>query len=75
MAKEAILEIVDSDSRGDGQPVPPKRGPRQEIARDGPSGGGGGHDKINDTIHVPSEAVGMIIGKGGETIREMQNNT
>ncbi|KAL9948939.1 hypothetical protein D7B24_007476 [Verticillium nonalfalfae] len=78
MAKEAILEIVDSDSRGDGQPVPPKRGPRQDNARDGPSGGGGGgggHDKINDTIHVPSEAVGMIIGKGGETIREMQNNT
>ncbi|CRK35743.1 hypothetical protein BN1723_015015 [Verticillium longisporum] len=31
--------------------------------------------QINDTIHVPSEAVGMIIGKGGETIREMQNNT
>ena len=38
-------------------------------------GGGGGPDKINDAIYVPSDAVGMIIGKGGETIREMQNST
>jgi far upstream element-binding protein len=43
--------------------------------RDGGGGGGGGMEKINDSIYVPSEAVGMIIGKGGETIREMQNNT
>ncbi|EEY17911.1 KH domain-containing protein [Verticillium alfalfae VaMs.102] len=76
--KEAILEIVD------------KRQPWVTASRSRPRGaldrtmlemvlvaaaGGGGHDKINDTIHVPSEAVGMIIGKGGETIREMQNNT
>lgn len=79
-AKDFIMEIVDSDSRGDGQPLPPKKGPpaRQDHQRDsyGGGGGGGGQDgKINDTIHVPSEAVGMIIGKGGETIREMQNST
>lgn len=36
---------------------------------------GGGQDKINDSVFVPSEAVGMIIGKGGETIREMQSTT
>ncbi|EFW98744.1 far upstream element-binding protein [Grosmannia clavigera kw1407] len=42
--------------------------------RGGPGGGGGG-DRINDSIFVPSEAVGMIIGKGGETIREMQTQT
>ncbi|KAK8087188.1 hypothetical protein PG994_002162 [Apiospora phragmitis] len=41
----------------------------------GGGGGGGGGDKINDSIYVPSEAVGMIIGKGGETIREMQSQT
>ena len=35
----------------------------------------GGPDKINDAVYVPSDAVGMIIGKGGETIREMQSNT
>lgn len=79
-AKDFIMEIVDSDSRGDGQPLPPKKGPsgRQDHQRDsyGGGSGGGGHDgKINDAIHVPSEAVGMIIGKGGETIREMQNST
>ncbi|KAK7948056.1 uncharacterized protein PG986_008942 [Apiospora aurea] len=39
--------------------------------------GGGKQDRplINDSIYVPSEAVGMIIGKGGETIREMQSQT
>ncbi|KAH6688375.1 KH domain-containing protein [Plectosphaerella plurivora] len=83
-AKDFIMEIVESDSRGDGQPPPPvaKRGPpppRQDQPRDSYGGGGGvgggDGDKINDTIHVPSEAVGMIIGRGGETIREMQNST
>ncbi|KAK0960373.1 hypothetical protein LTS01_020944 [Friedmanniomyces endolithicus] len=32
-------------------------------------------DHIEKTIHVPSEAVGMIIGKGGETIKDMQRTT
>ncbi|KAK7740349.1 hypothetical protein SLS63_001552 [Diaporthe eres] len=73
-AKDLIMEIVDSDSRN---------------GNSGGGGGGGGgnqhqgrpnqrdnsHDKINDAIFVPNEAVGMIIGKGGETIREMQNQT
>lgn len=44
--------------------------PQQHSPYD-PSGG----DKSTDTIVVPSEAVGMIIGKGGETIKEMQNVT
>ena len=49
-------------------------------------GGGGGNkgstfqpfgegEKINDQVLVPSEAVGMIIGKGGETIKDMQNQS
>lgn len=29
--------------------------------------------KETENIQVPSEAVGMIIGKGGETIKDMQN--
>ena len=37
--------------------------------------GGGGQDKFTDSIVVPSEAVGMIIGKGGETVRDMQDIT
>lgn len=37
----------------------------------------GGNDagKVTEEIYVPSEAVGMIIGKGGETIKEMQSST
>ena len=72
-AKELILEIVDSDSRNVNDSGPKGRPPKNDHFRDAPHGGG--NDKINDSIYVPSEAVGMIIGKGGETIREMQNST
>lgn len=66
-AKEMIMEIVDSDSRANG-------------GNGGPQGGRSSHrdnaqEKTHDAIYVPNEAVGMIIGKGGETIREMQNST
>jgi far upstream element-binding protein len=68
-AKDLIMEIVESDSKG----TPKDRLPAaKEPGRDA---GFGGADKINDTILVPSEAVGMIIGKGGETIKEMQSTT
>ncbi|ORY11588.1 hypothetical protein BCR34DRAFT_587758 [Clohesyomyces aquaticus] len=74
-AKELILEIVDSDTKvGDGPSAannPPPMGNRRDNF-DPYSGGAG---KINDTIMVPSDAVGMIIGKGGETIKEMQSTT
>ncbi|KAK6083580.1 KH domain-containing protein [Seiridium cupressi] len=77
-AKELIMEIVDSDSRqanngGGAAPSKPERHPKNDHSRNNALGGG--DDKINDAIFVPSEAVGMIIGKGGETIREMQNTT
>ncbi|CAK7214848.1 hypothetical protein SEUCBS140593_002329 [Sporothrix eucalyptigena] len=90
-AKELIMEIVDSDTRnggpgGPGGPGggggPPFRGPGGYQGGGGygggggyQGGGGGGGDRINDSIFVPAEAVGMIIGKGGETIREMQSST
>lgn len=63
-AKEMIMEIVDSDSRANGTAGPQARAPRDNM-----------HEKTQDAIFVPNEAVGMIIGKGGETIREMQNST
>jgi far upstream element-binding protein len=74
-AKNLILEIVDSDSRSGGQAG--DRPPNRTTEREGqfPSRGTGGGDKVNDSIYVPSEAVGMIIGKGGETIKDMQNQT
>ncbi|ROW00588.1 hypothetical protein VSDG_03336 [Cytospora chrysosperma] len=67
-AKDLIMEIVDSDSRSTNAANPPQQG--RGNPRDN-----GGLDKVNDAIFVPNEAVGMIIGKGGETIREMQNTT
>ncbi|KAI1649473.1 eukaryotic type KH-domain (KH-domain type I) [Daldinia loculata] len=79
-AKELILEIVASDSRNvnnnntanttnDANKGRPQR---TDQVRDNSQGAG---DKINDSIFVPGDAVGMIIGRGGETIREMQNTT
>ncbi|PQE32961.1 kh domain-containing protein [Rutstroemia sp. NJR-2017a WRK4] len=77
-AKDLIMEIVESDSKS----APKERAPVQRDAGRDPGygggyggGGNGGGDKINDSIFVPSEAVGMIIGKGGETIKDMQNTT
>ncbi|CAL3973471.1 hypothetical protein PZA11_005702 [Diplocarpon coronariae] len=79
-AKDLIMEIVESDSKtGSKEPGPPARA----AGRDAGFGGGGyggapggaGGDSNNDSIFVPSEAVGMIIGKGGETIKDIQSST
>lgn len=64
MAKELIMEIVESDTKS----LANQGGNVREI-KGASSGGVGGsdganNDKISDTIIVPSEAVGMIIGKG-----------
>lgn len=67
-AKEMIMEIVDSDSRNGQGNAPPQGGRGHPRENNAP-------DKTQDAIYVPNEAVGMIIGKGGETIREMQNTT
>lgn len=72
MAKELIMEIVESDTKnlanqGNQGAAPRERLPQQFLGGDG--------EKINDMIMVPSEAVGMIIGKGGETIKNMQADT
>lgn len=56
VARELIMEIVDSDNKNN-----------QNASRDAGRGQnmyGGGDEKINDNIVVPSEAVGMIIGRG-----------
>ncbi|KAF2190837.1 hypothetical protein K469DRAFT_558950 [Zopfia rhizophila CBS 207.26] len=70
-AKELILEIVDSDTKtmGNGQDNNNNRRDNFDPY------GGNAANKINDSIMVPSDAVGMIIGKGGETIKDMQSTT
>ncbi|TVY46404.1 Far upstream element-binding protein [Lachnellula occidentalis] len=77
IAKEMIMEIVESDSKSTAtkERAPAQRDPGRDAGYGGGHGGGGSGDKITDSIYVPSEAVGMIIGKGGETIKEMQNTT
>jgi len=73
-ARRLIMEIVESDTNG-GPPGPPARAPPAERPQYGDGGGGAGGARITDTMRVPIDAVGMIIGKGGETIKEMQNST
>ena len=73
-AKELIMEIVDSDTKQmDGSAQPQQPAPQQQAGRrdnfDPYSGAGvgaaaGAGNKINDSMLVPSDAVGMIIGKG-----------
>ena len=58
-AKELILEIVESDTRSMSNKQPESA---RNPVRDDPYGAG--PDKISDSIMVPGEAVGMIIGKG-----------
>ena len=59
MAKELIMEIVESDTKS-------QANQQGGMPRDNPAmpAMGGSGEKINDRIIVPSEAVGMIIGKG-----------
>jgi far upstream element-binding protein len=83
-AKALIMEIVDSDTKqGDGsaQPAQPVQ-PQQPVRRDnfdpygapggapgtGAGAGAGAGSKINDSMMVPSDAVGMIIGKGKKVL-------
>ena len=69
MAKDLIMEIVDSDTKSlanQGAQAPARDATRDYGGYGGGGGDsyGGGGEKINDHIIVPSEAVGMIIGKG-----------
>jgi far upstream element-binding protein len=58
-AKELIMEIVESDTKlGDG-PAPPQANNRRDL-----DPYSAGPNKISESIYVPSDAVGMIIGKG-----------
>ncbi|KAL8825605.1 MAG: hypothetical protein Q9191_004310 [Dirinaria sp. TL-2023a] len=70
-AKDLIMEIVESDTKS----LASQGGSRDQGRGQQFGGLGGDGEKINDQIVVPSEAVGMIIGKGGETIKDMQTQT
>ncbi|CBX93543.1 hypothetical protein IAQ61_009233 [Plenodomus lingam] len=80
-AKELIMEIVDSDTKqmdANNQQQSQQQAPQNARRDNFDAYGGAGAapaGKINDSILVPSDAVGMIIGKGGETIKTMQSDT
>ena len=64
-AKEAIMEIVELDTKGStGGDGGRDQGGRGQGRGANFGGFGGGEDRINDSMMVPSGAVGMIIGKG-----------
>ncbi|GBC04151.1 hypothetical protein RclHR1_05540004 [Rhizophagus clarus] len=43
--------------------------------RDSHGGGGGGGNRTTMTIHIPVNKVGVVIGRGGETIRDLQDRS
>lgn len=80
LAQDLILEVVGSDNRAQsgggagGASGSNNMGAMRDRGYD--LGRGGNDDAYEEkTIKVPSEAVGMIIGKGGETIKELQRTS
>ncbi|KHJ32868.1 putative kh domain-containing protein [Erysiphe necator] len=78
-AKDLIMEIVESDSKTSSgkDRVLNQRDHHRDSGIGGSSNGYNipGGEKISESIFVPSDAVGMIIGKGGETIKDIQSTT
>ncbi|CAH1164508.1 unnamed protein product [Phaedon cochleariae] len=77
-AKEIISNII--RQRGAGEDGPPDMGgpPIGHFAGNmgGPGGGGGGGGGRNTLeIMIPGPKVGLIIGKGGETIKQLQEKS
>lgn len=64
-AKELIMEIVDSDTKTMDGPAQ-NTNTNNNNRRDNFDPYSGGANKISESIYVPSDAVGMIIGKGKE---------
>lgn len=58
LAKDLIMEIVDSDTRTLANPS------QRDSGRAGAPAASDQGGKMNDSIMVPGDAVGMIIGKG-----------
>ena len=71
-AREIIMDIVHTDAKTLPHDMAAMRDGVNATAL-GTRGGNG--EKMTVNVVVPSEAVGMIIGKGGEAVREMQDHT
>ncbi|KAG8531117.1 uncharacterized protein KY384_004474 [Bacidia gigantensis] len=71
IARNIIMDIVHNDSKA----LPQETAASREGVNAMALGIRGGNEKTTVNILVPSEAVGMIIGKGGESVRDMQDVT
>uniref|UniRef100_A0A1I8GY25 KH domain-containing protein n=1 Tax=Macrostomum lignano TaxID=282301 RepID=A0A1I8GY25_9PLAT len=63
MAVERVHELINAVMNGEM--------PSADRSRGG-GGGGGGPDNRPATYAIPAEKAGLVIGKGGETIKEIQ---
>ena len=70
-AERIIMDIVHNDAKA----LPHEAMSVREANKPMSTGSRNGNEKLTVTIRVPSEAVGMIIGKGGEAVRDMQDTT
>ncbi|XP_034942813.1 far upstream element-binding protein 3 [Chelonus insularis] len=83
-ARQRIQELIDS-RRDDRTPVGRSGNPRgngfgggrpnEYGGWDRRQGGGSMQDKVETTYNVPSTKCGIIIGKGGETIKQINQQT
>jgi len=71
-AQLKIEGLVETALNGGNEPERGGRGP-DRGGRDNYHGGGGGrgHGYDEERMNVPVNRVGMVIGKGGETIRQI----
>jgi len=83
LAQLKIEELVETALHGPGSRGGPgggSGGPDRERRNDSWGGGGGGHhnrrgDQEEERMPVPVGRVGMVIGKGGETIRSINQQS
>ena len=71
-ARDIIMDIVHTDAKTLPHDMAAMRDGVNSTALGNKNANG---EKMTVNVSVPSEAVGMIIGKGGEAVREMQDHT
>ena len=71
MAEQIIMDIVHTDAKA----LPHETAAIRDVSKPIQNNARTSNEKLTINIKVPSEAVGMIIGKRGEAVRDMQDTT
>lgn len=77
-AKQLVYDLIQDKGEAGGQPSGGRSNyNNNRDSMGGGGGGGGGHTGGGDQqeIFVPKAAVGVVIGKGGDMIKKIQNET